>query len=58
MLSNGEKMIKTDSTPLGMECLNAMRVLTMGWVVLGHTALYTLNYSGKVRKSTVNICPD
>ncbi len=47
ILSNGEKMVKMDSTPKGMGCLNGMRVLTIAWIVLGHDYLIFGSYLSK-----------
>ena len=70
VLSNGEKMVKMDSTPKGMGCLNGMRVLSISWIVLGHVYIFMLGfiseylytYNQQLLKTLLlpsyNICPE
>ncbi|XP_071103158.1 O-acyltransferase like protein-like [Haliotis cracherodii] len=38
-VSNGEKILSVKRSPGSLTCLNGIRVLSMGWVILGHTFL-------------------
>jgi len=43
--NNTIKLFKVNETPGQLDCLNAIRVLSMGYVVLGHLFSYGLPYS-------------
>ncbi|XP_048237970.1 uncharacterized protein LOC124115336 [Haliotis rufescens] len=38
-VSNGEKILSVKRSPGSLTCLNGIRVLSMSWVILGHTFL-------------------
>ncbi|XP_046573343.1 nose resistant to fluoxetine protein 6-like [Haliotis rubra] len=38
-VSNGEKILSVKRSPGSLTCLNGIRVLSMGWVILGHSFL-------------------
>jgi hypothetical protein len=43
--NNTLKLFKTNDTPGQLDCLNAIRVLSMGYVVLGHLIVYGIFYT-------------
>ena len=43
--NNSLKLFKTNDTPGQLDCLNAIRVLSMGYVVLGHLIVYGIFYT-------------
>ena len=47
LVSNIHKLCTMDATPRGMEALNGVRVLSMAWVILGHTYVMLLFYGSE-----------
>ncbi len=45
-VSNGEKILSVKNTPGSLTCLNGIRVLSMGWVILGHTFSFLVAVAG------------
>ncbi|XP_067686161.1 O-acyltransferase like protein-like [Haliotis asinina] len=45
-VSNGEKILSVKRSPASITCLHGIRVLSIGWVILGHTYIYTMSNAG------------
>lgn len=50
-LINNYHILKFNSYPKNLACLNGIRVLSLGWILLGHTILFAVYYSGTCRHS-------
>ncbi|XP_067687124.1 O-acyltransferase like protein-like [Haliotis asinina] len=53
-VSNGEKILSVKRSPASITCLHGIRVLSIGWVILGHTYIFTMSTAGNP-KSFVKI---
>lgn len=46
-LINNYHILKSGSYPKQLACLNGIRVLSLCWILLGHTIMFAVYYSGK-----------
>ncbi|XP_048774347.2 nose resistant to fluoxetine protein 6-like isoform X2 [Ostrea edulis] len=55
MSTNGSKVLSTETPPpSAVQAVNGIRVLSMGWVILGHTYFFTLGTSKNVIPTATN----
>ncbi|XP_060070113.1 nose resistant to fluoxetine protein 6-like [Ylistrum balloti] len=45
MYTNGYKILSTETTPSQIKAVSGIRVLSLGWVILGHTYYFTASLS-------------
>ncbi|KAF6032486.1 hypothetical protein EB796_009205 [Bugula neritina] len=47
LYTNGYKLLSTKQPPGSLKCLHGIRFLSLTWVILGHTLVFSLNSVGK-----------
>jgi len=48
MYSNIRDIFKTEEKPGQIHCLNGLKVLSLAWILLGHTYYWSIRFSGVV----------
>ncbi len=46
-INNGSKILNTEQTAGSLACLNGIRVISMFWIILGHSIQYQIGLAGK-----------
>ncbi|CAF4639650.1 unnamed protein product, partial [Rotaria sp. Silwood2] len=48
-LISNYRILKRENQPKTLACLNGIRILSLWWIILGHTFLFAAYYSGKFK---------
>ncbi|XP_071804203.1 O-acyltransferase like protein-like [Asterias amurensis] len=56
-INNGSKILNTEQTAGSLACLNGIRVISMFWIILGHTLQFQAAYWDDIRQPIQQVLP-